>query len=182
MSLVSEIGGFRAVRFAERFTLEFHEGMWVSKPTFTVRDHRKLTVRLGLAINGYESAKDEYDAATRKTREENKEVDKMLASIEKDPRFDFYPGEREDDKKFYGFFTIRYVNAAWKKRVDAALQLRECVNNALAQGILQTSADLIRKLQECNEERLRFAYQLSEYKSKRILPIKKEDKRRERQN
>jgi hypothetical protein len=175
MSGLIPVTGSRAVRVADILLLDLYEGLRVVRPDPKSKAQMKAAKEFGAAINRYESTKDEYATALRKTREENKELDEKFFGVEKDPNYDFYPGEREDDMKFFGLITIRHVNLAWNPRVQAAIQLRECVVNALALGILRSGDDLLLKLDRCQATNRKLNKMLAEAGKERIQPLKQDD-------
>jgi len=83
--------GSRAVKVADILLLDLYEGLRIIRPEPKSKEQMRVAKELSAAINTYESTKDEYAAALRKTREENKELDERLTSFEKDPQFDFFP-------------------------------------------------------------------------------------------
>lgn len=180
---MSRITGYRAVRFADTFLLDWYESLRVARPDRASKEHIQCAKELSIGINDYESTKDMYFTAARNVRLKNKQELEQQKELEKDPRFDFYPGEAEQNAKLFAIlFNNPEVNEAWEKRVNAATRLRECVNNALALGIIHNGDDLLAKLDKCGVANRKLTKMLAEARSKRIQPLKRDDtSRRTRQ-
>ena len=176
---MDQITGFRAVRFADTFLLDWYESVRVSRPERSSKEHIRSAEELSAGINDYESTKDVYYTAARNVRVKNKRELEEQKELEKDPRFDFYPGEAERNAKVVALlFNNVEVNDAWEKRVDAAIRLRECVNNALALGVIRNGDDLLQKLDKCYAANRTLTKMLSQARSKRIQPLKKDESNR----
>lgn len=179
---MNQITGVRAVRAADVFLLEWYDGIRISTPESASKEHGKIAAELASAINKYECAKDEYNAEAQKAKLDKTKTKEWFDQMAKHPRIDLDPLEAEISAKFVTVLRSGPLNLAWEKRVNAARELRACINNALAHGILSTGDNLLSKLKECEEERQRLSKQMAEYKRARISSIKRHDSEKEGQH